>query len=63
MKIIWLQKYDDKFECTPFVFLDLFLNHIVPMNSKTIINMKTTTPTITPPMIPPMIAPDKLSSP
>ena len=62
MKIIWLQKYNNKIKCAPFVFLEFFLNHIVPMNSKTIINMKTTAPTITPPMIPPMMAPDKLSS-
>ena len=53
---------NDNIECTPFVCLEGFLNHIIPMNSKTIINMKTTAPTITPPMIPPMIAPDKLSS-
>ena len=63
MKIIWLQECNDNIECTPFACLECFLNHIVPMNSKAIINMKTTAPTIAPPMIPPMMVPDKLSSP
>ena len=55
-------KYSDKFEYTPFVCLECFLNHIVPMISKMMISIKTKAPAITPPMIPPMIVPDKVSS-